>query len=202
MRVQDSVPAAPAADRTTDRDAHFASEALPWLDHVYRFAQSLAGNPAEAEDLTQETFLRAYASWRTYRPGSECKRWLFKICHNVFLRTRARERRYVTLYDATGALTTILRGAGAPHDPSDGILARIDLVPAIRRALARLPAPFRAVVVLVDVEGQAYEAAAEILGIPIGTVRSRLSRARRLLRAMLLAHRDGPEHADRMPAAS
>src|SRR5207237_7784622 len=83
-----------------DRDVGFEREALPWLDDVYRFALSLTRDETDADDVVQDTFLRAYRSWHTYLPGSDCRRWLFTICRNVFLRSRERARPTVEL-DAT-----------------------------------------------------------------------------------------------------
>ncbi|HUF26506.1 MAG TPA: sigma-70 family RNA polymerase sigma factor [Gemmatimonadaceae bacterium] len=173
----------------TEADARFEQEAVPWLDDVYRFALSLTRNEAEAEDVVQETFLRAYRSWHTYQPGSDARRWLFTIARNVFLRVRERGRRQVELEDGdVETLAAVREQAESRSESVDALLARIDLGPAIGDALGRLQEPFRSAVVLVDVEDQSYEAAAEILGVPIGTVRSRLFRGRRLLQQMLLAY--------------
>lgn len=180
------------AERDSDRqdaDLRFEQEALPWIDDVYRFALSLTRNEAEAEDVVQEAFLRAYRSWHTYQPGSDARRWLFTIARNVFLRARERGRRQVEVEDGdVEALAAVREHEDARSDGVDELLARIDLAPALNDALGRLQEPFRSAVVLVDVEDQSYEAAAEILGVPIGTVRSRLFRGRRLLQQMLLTY--------------
>ena len=180
------------AERDTDRrdsDLRFEQEALPWIDDVYRFALSLTRNDAEAEDVVQEAFLRAYRSWHTYQPGSDARRWLFTIARNVFLRMRERGRRQVEVEDGdVEALAAVREHEEARSDGVDDLLARIDLAPALSDALGRLQEPFRSAVILVDVEDQSYEAAAEILGVPIGTVRSRLFRGRRLLQQMLLTY--------------
>src|SRR5665647_2392939 len=81
------------------RDAAFEREALPWLDDVYRFALSLTRDDADADDVVQETYLRAYRSWHNFIPGTECRRWLFTICRTVFLRSRERQRPTVDLED-------------------------------------------------------------------------------------------------------
>lgn len=170
-----------------DADLSFQREALPWLDDVYRFALSLSRNEAEAEDIVQETFLRAYRSWHTYQPGSDARRWLFTISRNVFLRLRERGRRQVEAEDGdVEALAAVREQETSRRDEVDELLTRIDLGPAIGAALDELQEPFRSAVVLVDVEDQSYEAAAEVLGVPIGTVRSRLFRGRRLLQQKLL----------------
>jgi RNA polymerase sigma-70 factor, ECF subfamily len=169
-------------------DERFQREALPWLDDVYRFALSLTRDESDAEDVVQDTFLRAYRSWHTYEPDSDCRRWLFTICRNVFLRAREKDRNTVELADsevdvmAAGALFLEAMKTGY-----EDLHARVDLAPALSAALAKLPEPFRSTVLIVDVEDQPYEAAAEILRIPVGTVRSRLFRGRRILQEQLLA---------------
>lgn len=169
-----------------ERDESFQREALPWMDDVYRFALSLTRDASDAEDVVQETFLRAYRSWHTFQKGSDARRWLFTICRNVFLRSRERHRLEVELEDGDAeALSAMRIHQGMINDGTDSLLARIDLAPALKEALAGLDEPFRSVVVLVDVEDQSYEAASEILGVPIGTVRSRLFRGRRYLQEKL-----------------
>ena len=169
------------------RDRSFEAEALPWLDDVYRFALSLTKDPVDADDVVQDTFLRAYKSWHTYVPGSDCRRWLFTICRNVFLRSL--ERRSPTLdIEADGEAPSTPIVHDGTRDATDDLLSRVDLGPAIERALARLPEPFQSTLVLVDVEDKPYETAATILGIPVGTVRSRLFRGRRLMQEMLRAY--------------
>lgn len=164
----------------------FDREVLKWMDDVYRFAMSLTRDASKAEDLVQETYLRAFRSWQTFQPGSDARRWLFTICRNAFLRTLERERHHVSLDDGDpDALGAIQHHMGMVTDGIDDVLARVDLAPALTDAIARLNEPFRSAVVLVDVEGMAYEEASEILGVPIGTVRSRLFRGRRQLQEML-----------------
>lgn len=172
-----------------ESDARFDREALPFMDDVYRFARSLTRNESDAQDVVQEAFLRAYRSWSTFIPGSDARRWLFTIARNVFLRTRERERRHVEAEDgdveSIAAVTMMSEQRG---DGSDAILARADLGPALSRALDELQEPFRGAVLLVDVEDQSYEDAAAVLGVPIGTVRSRLFRGRRILQERLFEY--------------
>jgi RNA polymerase sigma-70 factor (ECF subfamily) len=159
---------------------------MPWREDVYRFALSLTRDESDADDIVQDTFLRAYRSWHTYLPGSDCRRWLFTICRNAFLRSRERVRPTVEL-DATELFGGIEAGAElrASADDADAIVARLDLAPAIFHALANVPEPFRSTLLIVDVEDQSYESAAEALGVPIGTVRSRLFRGRRMMQEQL-----------------
>lgn len=170
--------------------SEFEKQVLPWMPDVYRFALSLTRETAEAEDLVQETYLRAFRSWRTFQPGSDARRWLFTICRNAFLRQRERQRREVAVEDEgdpDGSAAFLLH-ANMRNDGSDRILSRVDLAPALNSALADLPEPFKSTVILVDVEDQSYEEASEILGVPIGTVRSRLFRGRRQLQEKLIEY--------------
>ena len=160
---------------------------MPWIDDVYRFALSLTRDEADADDVVQDTFFRAFRSWHTYLPGSDCRRWLFTICRNVFLRSRERSRPTVEL-DATDIDTGVsdFSFIGSVNETPDDLHSRLDLAPAIDNALANVPEPFRSTLIIVDVEDQSYESAAETLGVPIGTVRSRLFRGRRLMQEHLL----------------
>ncbi len=178
-------PAAPSSGR----DADFERVALPWMADVYRFAYSLTRNESDAEDLVQETYLRAFRSWHTFQTGSDARRWLFTICRNAFLRSRERGRHEVDIEDGDAeSLAIAARHGELLADGTDRILAQIDLRPALAAALDQLQEPFRSTVILVDVEDQSYDAAAEILGVPIGTVRSRLFRGRRQLQERLAAY--------------
>lgn len=169
------------------RDEQFAAEALPNLEDVARFAYSLTRDQSDADDLVQETYLRAYRAWSSYEPGTDCRRWLFTICRNVYLRARERERRVVATEDPE--LESLAAAAIADAADRSGygeLFSNVDLGPAIARAVADLPTAFREAVELVDVQDMTYERAAEILGVPIGTVRSRLFRGRRLLQESLI----------------
>jgi RNA polymerase sigma-70 factor (ECF subfamily) len=170
-----------------DRRRFFELEALPWIDDVRRFALSLTRDDAEAEDIVQDTYLRALKSWHTYVPGSDCRRWLFTICRNVFLRTRERSGTTVSLdaADSVGVgaiMRSIARDSRADFEAAQ---REAEIVPAIRKALALVPQPYRDTVLLVDIQDQTYEFAAARLGVPIGTVRSRLSRGRRIMKEHL-----------------
>ena len=173
------------------RDADFDATILAALPHVVRFARSLAHDDALADDLVQETYLRAYRSWATFKPGADARRWLFTICRNVYLRHREREARVVDTSGEDAELESL--AAAVEHGQADrsglgDLLDRIEVAPAIRQALAAVPEVYRTAAILVDVEGESYDAAAEILGVPVGTVRSRLFRARRLLQQSLFKY--------------
>lgn len=177
------------APPTTGTHAEFSALALTALDDVYRFARSLTRDEADAEDVVQEAYLRAFRSWKTFQMDTDMCRWLFTIARNVFLRSKERGKREVTLdddgaeaVDAAEARDVWLRRGLEP------ILARADLGPAIQQALAEIPETFRSVVILVDLEDQSYEDAAAVLEVPVGTVRSRLFRGRKLLQEKLMAY--------------
>lgn len=171
------------------KDRQFADEALCWLPEVARYALSLSRCEPDADDLVQETFLRAYAAWPSYEVGTECRGWLFTICRNVFLRSRKRGQRQVACEDAElEALAAAALHASAMQGGMGDIFTRIDLVPAVERALLDLPEQFRDVVTLVDIQDASYTVASQVLDVPIGTVRSRLFRGRRLLQTSLLEY--------------
>lgn len=169
--------------------ADFESTAMPFLGDVARFAISLTRDEAEADDLVQETFLRALRGWHTFRPGSDCKSWLFTICRNAFLRSRRTRNRLVFSEDGDLDAMPIVRAhIGASRLGLGELFDRIDVRPAILQMLETLPEPHHSALVLVDMEGMSYEQAATVLDIPIGTVRSRLYRGRRKIQDGLLDH--------------
>lgn len=167
----------------------FEAEILPHLDALYRFALRLAGEPDQAEDLVQETVLRAWKSFEKYEPGTRARSWLFTICRNVFLRQRERGQRHADIVereaprsdpggtvDVINPLWVDLRDT----DPEGRFFARI-VDDAVLRAIDDLPEEYRTAVVLSDVEGLDYREIAEVMEVPVGTVKSRLFRGRRRL---------------------
>jgi RNA polymerase sigma-70 factor (ECF subfamily) len=173
------------------------------MDDVYRFARSLTRDPSDAEDVVQDTYLRAFRSWRTFQPGTDIRRWLFTIARNAFLRSRERGQREVILDEVASSAAEASQAQEAwVRGGLDPILDRADLGPAINAALAELPESFRSVVVLVDLEDQPYEAAAEVLGVPVGTVRSRLFRGRKLLQERLAQYAQDAGFASASPTRS
>jgi RNA polymerase sigma-70 factor (ECF subfamily) len=177
---------------------------MPHLPAISRFARSLTREAAAADDLVQETYLRALRGWHTFRDGSDARRWLFAICHHAFLRDVQREGLYVQPPDDDPELESLETVAAHWRAQQSGVAdaaERLDLGQAINRAVGTLSPHYRAAVVLVDVEGQTYEEAAEVLGIPVGTVRSRLFRGRRMLQDLLFEYaRDAGFDTTRTPA--
>jgi RNA polymerase sigma-70 factor, ECF subfamily len=141
---------------------------------------------SDAEDVVQDTYLRAFRSWQTFAPDSDCRRWLFTICRNVFLRGRERSSRWVAC-DSTELDAVLSTKAGAQlwREQPEMDFGAIDVRPAIEGAVQRIPEPFRSTIIAVDLDDESYETAAVRLGVPIGTVRSRLFRGRRLLQEQL-----------------
>jgi RNA polymerase sigma-70 factor (ECF subfamily) len=157
---------------------------------LHRFALFLAHDAHRADDLMQETFARALVHRAQFVDGTDCRAWLFKIAHNLHRRTESRASRELQQDDATlEALAAAGVYAGIQDtDPAGALFEHPDLGEALERAMTRLPEEYRTTVVLVDLEDQSYAQAAEILGLPVGTVRSRLFRGRRLLQAELVAY--------------
>lgn len=179
---------ATVSDAAIHRQPDFHAVALRWLPDVTRFAQSLTRDDTAAEDLVQETYLRAWRHWDTFKPGSEARAWLFTIARNAWRKSAPRDARLVAVEDDTlQALSDAEYPLGASSDITNA-LAASDIGPAIERAIEALPEAFREVVQLVELQELSYAETALVLDIPIGTVRSRLFRARRLLQVALLAH--------------
>ncbi len=178
-------PGAVQPSEVGDR-AQFEEEALVHAEHLYRIALRLTGSRQAAEDLEQETYLRAFRAWRSYRPGTNLAAWLATIMRNANLdELRRQSRRPVQEpLDDDGDYYLYNRLAATGPQPQDEVIARLS-GNAIVTALGELPPNFREVVVLVDVGDFTYADAAGILGIPIGTVMSRLYRGRRLLKRAL-----------------
>lgn len=169
----------------------FAEEALPWLDAVYRFAMRLTrGDQDAAEDLAQETFLRAHRFWHSYESGTNAKSWLFTICRNTFLHQKERvgnqrEKPASELADAhVEALGVASASAAASSDPEQEFFARL-IDDQVVDAIDALPDEFREVLVLSDLGDLKYAEIAQVLDVPVGTVKSRLFRARKQLQDRL-----------------
>jgi RNA polymerase sigma-70 factor (ECF subfamily) len=184
--------------RSTDprEAAAFEAEALACVDALYRTALRLTRVPQDAEDLVQETYLKAFRAAHQFRPGTNLKAWLFTILHNT-ARNRLRDRaREAVTYDSE----VVGRAAEVSSDPAGGdspearLLART-LDPELQAAIDALPEAFRQAIWLRDVEELSYAEIAQVLGIPPGTVMSRISRGRRLLFERLrAAHPPAEEH--------
>ena len=173
-----------------DRQERLEAEALTHLDALYRTALRLSRNSQDAEDLVQETYLNAFRSLDRFEEGTNLRAWLFRILNNAFIsQYRRRKRRpSSSIEDVTEyyLYDHLVEGGAAPRteNPEQEVLDRIG-DEAVLRALEDLPVEFRQVELLADVEGFSYREIADILNIPIGTVMSRLYRARRRLQKML-----------------
>lgn len=181
-----AAPAPAAPEPEGDLRGRFEREALPLLSNLYSAALRLTRNPADAEDLVQETYLRAYRGFGSFRPGTNLRAWMYRILTNTFINAyRKRQREPQTVPD-DGIDEWYLydRLAAAEASAETEVLERIP-DEDVRAALDALPEGFRMAVLLADVEGFSYREIAEILGIPIGTVMSRLHRGRRALEKAL-----------------
>ena len=168
----------------------FQKEALVHSDALFRYARRLTSDPREAEDLLQETFLRALRFWHQYQRGTNCKAWLFRIMRNLSInraQSKARNPAGDSLEDTEEwSLYGKLRDPDSlKEDSPEKRFFEHNWSSEIVEAMARLPEEYRSAIILCDVEGFAYQEIAEILEVPIGTVRSRLNRARTRLQQLL-----------------
>jgi RNA polymerase sigma-70 factor (ECF subfamily) len=175
---------------TKKKHTEFEAEALPHMDVLYNFALRTTGNEDDARDLLQETYLKAYRFWDKYEKGTNIRAWLFRIMKNSYInryRKETKEPDKVDYEDIENFYNTIRAESTAPNDLQEQLYGNL-LGDEVTKALQSLPDDFRTVVILCDIEGLTYEEIAEFVECPIGTVRSRLHRGRKLLQAKLFEY--------------
>ncbi len=162
-----------------DQRASFEELATPLFRPLYNFARWLTRDTHEAEDLVQEAFTRALKGFSGFQPGTNFRAWMFRILRNAFLSSRSNMPMHVSIDESEEELLP-----SDPHTP-ESLLMGSGLQQRIQAAIERLPVAYREVLLLCDVEEMKYQEIAALVGVPVGTVMSRISRARKLLRGML-----------------
>mgnify|MGYP002722698180 FL=1 len=185
----DTTSTSETAEEQREQQRLFEEQALPLLDQLYGGAMRLTRNPQDAEDLIQETYLKAYKNFSSFKQGTNLKAWLYRIMTNTYINSYRKAQRRPTESSAD-ELSDFQLYTTAGHD-STGLesaeVAALKQMPdsQISEAMNDLPEDYRMVVYYADVEGLAYKEIAEVMGTPLGTVMSRLHRGRKLLRAAL-----------------
>ena len=191
LETDDVVDAKTVSD--TELRSLFEDQALPFMDQLYGAAMRMTRNPADASDLVQETFVKAFAAFRQFKQGTNLKAWLYRILTNTFINTYRKNQRnpYQGTIDELedwqlGGAESVTQSISARSAEADAI----DHLPssAVKDALQAIPEDFRMAVYFADVEGFSYQEIADIMKTPVGTVMSRLHRGRRLLRGLLAEH--------------
>ncbi len=182
----------PSMNRLDTRAKHreFELEAVPHMDILYNYALRMTSNVDDANDLVQETFLKAYRFWDKYEKGTNIRAWLFRIMKNSYInryRKETKEPETVDYNDIQNFYHTIRYASSDPNDLQEKIFGGL-LEDDVARAIESLPEDFRTVVILCDIEGLSYEEISDFVHCPIGTVRSRLHRGRKMLRVKLLRY--------------
>jgi RNA polymerase sigma-70 factor (ECF subfamily) len=196
--LQEMVGCGTSSSQDEQRSAAFEELALPLFDSLYNFAGWLVHNSNDAEDLVQETYLKALRSFASFQLGTNFRAWMFRIMKNTFLSSISKRERRMT--DARDFDEDRPERAVDTRTPETILVNRAN-TQLVQHAIDDLPAHYREPLLLCDVEEMSYQEIAEILSIPMGTVMSRLARARRAVRESLLCGRSAPPPGSRRDAA-
>jgi RNA polymerase sigma-70 factor (ECF subfamily) len=168
----------------------FDEEIIPHMDALYNFALRLTTDPNDAEDLVQDTIVKAYRFFSSYEKGTNAKAWMFRILKNSFINNYRKTSKKPSQvdYDEVSSYYESIRAERTETSDLESLMFREMMDDDLSTALTRLPEDFRTVVLLCDVDGYTYEEIANMLDVPIGTIRSRLHRGRNLLKTELLEY--------------
>ena len=178
-----------ATETVVERTARFERDAMQYTNQLYAAAMRYTKNPHNAQDLVQDTYAKAFTSFHQFEPGTNLKAWLYRILTTTFINTYRKDQRRPLISD--GEVEDWQLASAASHTSDQGKSAEDEVLENlpdgdVKRALHEIPEEFRFAVFYADVEGYSYKEIADILGIPAGTVMSRLHRGRKLLRVLLM----------------
>ena len=179
----------------------FEQEAMPHIDALYNFALRMTGDPEDADDLVQETYLKAFKYFDKFEKGTNCKAWMFRILKNSFIndyRKTSKEPDKIDYDDIQNFYETIKSTDVKTQHLQEDVFSQL-LDDEISKAITNLPEDFRTVIILNDIEGFTYEEIADFVDCPVGTVRSRLHRARKMLYASLYDYAKDKGFLDKLP---
>jgi RNA polymerase sigma-70 factor, ECF subfamily len=194
LNSQEMVRFGGSSSQDDRRSEGFEELAMPLFDSLYNFASWLVHDKSNAEDLVQETYLKALRSFASFQPGTNFRAWMFRILRNTFLSSRSTlDRRMTVEIDSEDAIPVL----PVTSVTSESLLIARSRKNAVQNAIEQLPVIFREIILLCDVEDASYQDIAEILSIPMGTVMSRLARARKAVRESVLGVPQAPLSRDR-----
>jgi RNA polymerase sigma-70 factor, ECF subfamily len=189
----------PDINNKSPKEKEFIEEAIPHMNFLYSFARHLTNDPDDSDDLVQDTYLKAFRFWDKYEKGTNIRAWLFRIMKNSYINRYRKESKEPNTvdFDEIQEFYTTLKAESSDDQNLEKKIFNGILDDEVASALEELPPDFKTVVILCDIEGLSYEEIAEFVDIPVGTVRSRLHRGRKILQSKLYNYAKNKGYIDK-----